>query len=203
MKGTQTVSDSKTLFHESFPFVIPSLYKRIVDEMLVELNLLNHQKDFFQEDFFFIGLTETFKNFTKGYKPEDHLDNLFEALCKSTNFNPDEVKESSKKGLKKYQDKSINEIIDLISNNKKLHYSRLLILGIYKVSTLAKDYEDNEDLSKIKVIQELIDKLGLSKERAGKDISLYKSNIKRFEQAKELLKETISEEREKRDKDKK
>ena len=42
LKEKLTVSDSKKLFHEQFPFVIPGLYKRIVDEMLVELNLLNH-----------------------------------------------------------------------------------------------------------------------------------------------------------------
>ena len=45
VKEKLTVSDSKALFHEEFPFVIPSLYKRIVDEMLVELNLLNNQTE--------------------------------------------------------------------------------------------------------------------------------------------------------------
>ena len=49
MKEKLTVSDSKKLFHEQFPYVIPGLYKRIVDEMLVELNLLNHQNDFKQD----------------------------------------------------------------------------------------------------------------------------------------------------------
>ena len=49
VKEKLTVSDSKALFHEEFPFVIPSLYKRIVDEMLVELNLLNSQAEFIQE----------------------------------------------------------------------------------------------------------------------------------------------------------
>ena len=66
--------------------VIPGLYKRIVDEMLVELNLLNHQKEFKQDLLFCIGLTETFKELTKGYKPEKHLDLLFDSLCSSTNF---------------------------------------------------------------------------------------------------------------------
>ena len=48
LKEKLTVSDSKKLFHEQFPYVIPGLYKRIVDEMLVELNLLNHQNEFTQ-----------------------------------------------------------------------------------------------------------------------------------------------------------
>ena len=53
LKEKLTVSDSKKLFHELFPYVIPGLYKRIVDEMIVELNLLNHQNEFAQ-DFFIL-----------------------------------------------------------------------------------------------------------------------------------------------------
>ena len=33
---------------------IPGLYKRIVDEMIVELNLLNHQNEFNQDYLFYI-----------------------------------------------------------------------------------------------------------------------------------------------------
>ena len=66
LKEKLTVSDSKKLYHEKFPYVIPGLYKRIVDEMLVELNLLNHQKEFDQDKIFCIGLTETFKELMKG-----------------------------------------------------------------------------------------------------------------------------------------
>ena len=78
MKEKLTVSDSKKLFHEQFTFVIPGLYKRIVDEMLVELNLLNHQSEFSLDFLFCVGLTETFKVLMKGYKPEKHLNLLFE-----------------------------------------------------------------------------------------------------------------------------
>ena len=68
LKEKLTVSDSKKLFHEKFPYVIPGLYKRIVDEILVELNLLNHQNEFTQEYLFCIGLTETFKELMKYLK---------------------------------------------------------------------------------------------------------------------------------------
>ena len=95
MKEKLTVSDSKKLFHEKFPYVIPGLYKKIVDEMLVELNLLNHQNEFKQDYLFCVGLTETFKELTKGYKPEKHLDLLFESLCNSTNFGGKQIKEIS------------------------------------------------------------------------------------------------------------
>ena len=69
LKEKLTVSDSKKLFHEQFPYVIPGLYKKFVDEMLVELNLLHHQNEFKQDYLFCIGLTETFRELLKGYNP--------------------------------------------------------------------------------------------------------------------------------------
>ena len=133
LKEKLTVSDSKKLFHEKFPYVIPGLYKRIVDEMLVELNLLNHQNEFTQDYLFCVGLTETFKELTKGYKPEKHLDLLFESLCSSTNFEAKEINEISKKSQKELVDQTSKDILKLLveKNNSKLYPSRILNLGIY------------------------------------------------------------------------
>ena len=133
LKEKLTVSDSKKLFHEQFPYVIPGLYKRIVDEMLVELNLLNHQNEFAQDYLFCIGLTETYKELTKGYKPERHLDLLFESLCSSTNFEAKEINEISQKSQKEFQDKTSKDIMKLLKekSNSKLYPSRILNLGIY------------------------------------------------------------------------
>ena len=114
LKEKLTVSDSKKLFHEKFPYVIPGLYKRIVDEMLVELNLLNHQNEFTQDYLFCVGLTETFKELMKGYEPQKHLDPLFESLCASTNFESKEIKEISKISQKEFKDKSAEEIYKLL-----------------------------------------------------------------------------------------
>ena len=114
LKEKLTVSDSKKLFHENFPFVIPGLYKRIVDEMLVELNLLDHQNEFTQNYLFCVGLTETFKELMNGYKPEKHLDPLFESLCSCTNFEAKEINEISQKSQKEFKNKTSNEILKLL-----------------------------------------------------------------------------------------
>merc|ERR1711907_144406 len=189
LKENLTVSDSKTLFHDQFPFVIPGLYKRIVDEMLVELNLLNHQSEFTLDCYFCVGLTEIFNELTEGYEPHEHVKNLFRALCKSTNFKNDEIIEISNKTINEHQNKSLEEIF---------------MLGIYKILTKANDFKDNEDITKIKIISELAEKLELPLTRAEKDISIYKTSIKRLFQARELLKETVLADRKKReDKNKK
>ena len=191
LKEKLTVSDSKKLFHEQFPYVIPGLYKRIVDEMLVELNLLNHQNEFEQNDLFCIGLTETFKELTKDYKPEEHLVLLFESLCNSSNFEPSKIKQISKKTLEEYKEKSLKEISILLKekHTSNLYSSRILNLGIYSIISKATDFLEIKDSEQNKIISEVIDKLNLSVSKAEKDIGIYKSSIKKMEQAKELLKE--------------
>ncbi len=191
LKEKLTVSDSKKLFHEQFPYVIPGLYKRIVDEMLVELNLLNHQNEFIQDDLFCVGLTETFKELTKGYKPEEHLVVLFESLCNSSNFEPKIIKEASKKTLEGYKDKSLKEISILLKqkSDTNLYSSRILNLGIYLIIANATDFKDIKDSEKNKIISDIINKLNLSFNKAEKDIGIYKSSIIKMEQAKELLQE--------------
>ena len=191
LKEKLTVSDSKKLFHEQFPYVIPGLYKRIVDEMLVELNLLNHQNEFIQDDLFCVGLTETFKELTKGYKPDEHLMLLFESLCKSSNFEPKKIKEISKKTIEEYKDKSLKEISIILieKSSSNLYSSRLLNLGIYLIISNATDFKDIKDSEKNKTISDIFDKLNLSFNKAEKDIGIYKNILIRMEQAKELLQE--------------
>ena len=191
LKEKLTVSDSKKLFHEKFPYVIPGLYKRIVDEMLVELNLLNHQNEFTQDYLFCVGLTETFKELMKGYKPEKHLDLLFESLCSSSNFEAKEINEISQKSLKEFKDKTSKDILKLLveKNNSKLYPSRILNLGIYILITKSQDLKEINESDTHKMTSDIFEKLKLSPNKAEKDIGIYKSTISKMEQAKELIEE--------------
>ena len=191
LKEKLTVSDSKKLFHEQFPFVIPGLYKRIVDEMLVELNLLNHQNEFTQDYLFCIGLTETFKELTKGYKPEIHLDALFESLCSSTNFEAKEIKKISQKSQEEFNDKSSKDILKLLKekNNKKFYPSRMVNLGMYTLISNAHDVKGGNEAEINKTISNIFEDLNLSFNKAEKDIGIFRSTLSKMEQAKELIEE--------------
>ena len=179
LKEKLTVSDSKKLFHEKFPYVIPGLYKKIVDEMLVELNLLNHQNEFSQDYLFCIGLTETFKELMKGYQPENHLDLLFESLCSSTNFEAKEINEISQKSQKEFKDKTSSDIVKLLikKSNSKPYASRILNLGIYILISNSQDFKEKNESDKNKMISEIFEKLSLSANKGEKDIGIYKSSI--------------------------
>jgi len=191
LKEKLTVSDSKKLFHQKFPYVIPGLYKRIVDEMLVELNLLNHQNEFTQDYLFCVGLTETFKELMKGYKPEKHLDLLFESLCSSSNFEAKEINEISKKSQIELKDKTSKDILELLveKSNSKLYPSRILNLGIYILISNSQDFQEKNESDKNKMTSDIFEKLSLSANKAEKDIGIYKSSISKMEQAKELIEE--------------
>ncbi len=191
LKEKLTVSDSKKLFHEQFPYVIPGLYKRIVDEMLVELNLLNHQNEFKQDFLFSIGLTETFKELMKGYKPEKRLDLLFESLCSSTNFEAKVIQENSQKSQKEFKNKSSKDILKILDEkiNSKIYPSRMLNLGIYLLISDSQDFQEKNEAEKNKIIVDTFKKLNLSFDKAEKDIGIYKSSITKMEQAKELIQE--------------
>ncbi|WP_032524284.1 photosystem II biogenesis protein Psp29 [Prochlorococcus marinus] len=191
LKEKLTVSDSKKLFHEQFPYVIPGLYKRIVDEMLVELNLLNHQNEFTQDYLFCVGLTETFKELTKGYKPEKHLDLLFDSLCSSTNFEAKEINQISQKSQIEFKDKSSKDILKLLKekSDSKLYPSRILNLGVYILVSNSQDFKLKNESEINKLISDIFENLKLSTNKAEKDIGIYKSSISKMEQAKELIEE--------------
>ena len=191
LKEKLTVSDSKKLFHEQFPYVIPGLYKRIVDEMLVELNLLNHQKEFTKDYLFCIGLTETFRELMKGYKPEKHLDLLFESLCISTNFEETEIKEMSQKSQEEFKDKTIKDLLNIFKekSNSKLYPSRMLNLGVYTLISNSQDFTGKNESEQNKIISNVFENLNLSTTKAEKDIGIYKSTISKMKQAKELIEE--------------
>ena len=202
LKEKLTVSDSKKLFHEKFPYVIPGLYKRIVDEMLVELNLLNHQNEFSQDYLFCIGLTETFKELMKGYQPEKHLDLLFESLCSSTNFDAKEINEISQKSQKEFKNKTSKDILNLLKekNSSKLYPSRILNLAIYILISNSQDLKEKEESETNKMISDIFEKLNLSANKAEKDIGIYKSSISKMEQAKELINELRTKDKKKEQK---
>ena len=186
-----TVSDSKKLFHEKFPYVIPGLYKTIVDELLVELNLLSHQSDFSLDYLFCFGLTEIFKELMKDYNPEEHLDLLFDSLCSSSNFDSKKIKETSKKSLQDLKNKSSKDIQNLLKdkNSTNLYPSRILNLGVYISIGKSTDFEGNSESKKNKIISDIFVNLNLPVKKAEKEIGIYKASIKKMAQAKELLEE--------------
>ena len=187
-----TISDSKSDFHKEFPYVIPPIYRKLADELLVELHLLSHQKNFKKTAIFAKGLKEIFNKFTSGYKPSEHINQLFNAICNCNGFDPNEINTLSEKLFKKAKSitkDNLNEFILKIKDENKEYdyYSRINAIGIYElVNELAfnKGLKEEEINIEINNVSEL---LGYESSRVEKDISLYKSNIEKMKQALEII----------------
>ena len=199
----QTIADSKRAFHQAFPHVIAPLYRRVSDELLVELHLLSHQAEFNTTPLFAVGLDKVFTTFTKGYRPEGHPDRLFEAICSSNGFDANALKQEASQ-LRDAASASAMEGVTALLSQQRLpdgsHYSRMMAIGLLSVLESARGSQDSpDDQALVKQAVDLCADLNLPAERVEKDLNLFASNSERMKQAVELMEETLASDRRKRE----
>ncbi len=187
-----TISDSKSDFHKEFPYVIPPIYRKLADELLVELHLLSHQKNFKKDSIFATGLKEIFSTFTNGYKPSDHITKLFDAICNCNGFNPTEINISSEELVgkaKSFTKEDLNDFLSKLKSDKNTsnYYSRINAIGIYKLVIEIPSFKNASETDLNNEINNISELLGYQYSRVEKDISMYKSNIEKMKQALEII----------------
>ena len=196
MGELNTISSSKEAFYKEFPYVIPHVYRRISDEILVELHLLSHQKGFEADKIFAVGLTSAFNQLTLEYEPKQHVSLLFKALCNCNNIDPNritslsEITITSNKGLTRKQiencindKKESNSLFPL----KNKVYTRITVIGLLSIiSEVFKDETKKESTKEATI--KIATNLGLSKDRVEKDIDIYQLNLDKIKQSLELIK---------------
>lgn len=211
-----TVSDSKRAFHGAFPFVISPLYRRMVDELLVELHLLSRQKGFQTDPLFAVGLVQIFDGFSRGYKPERHLEPLFEALCSSSGYDARQLRQLRDSTIAAIGPHSVDEVrmwiekqgegappplADALRSVKRedFHYSRLMAVGLLTLLEKARGAEALDPQALRQSAHEIGESMGLLKDRLDKDLGLYATNLEKMAQAVELMEETVAAERRRRE----
>ena len=185
-----TISDSKSDFHKEFPYVIPPIYRKLADELLVELHLLSHQKNFKNDGIFATGLKELFSKFTKGYKPSEHVTKLFDAICNCNGFNPLEINSSAEQLINKAKGFTKEELTDFLSKQKnkdRNYYSRINAIGIFKLVSEMTSFKDAKEEDFNNEITNISKLLGYQYSRVEKDISMYKANIEKMKQVLEII----------------
>jgi photosystem II biogenesis protein Psp29 len=211
-----TVSDSKRVFHGAFPHVIAPLYRRMVDELLVELHLLSRQKGFVNDPLFAVGLVQVFDGFSRGYRPEKHREPLFRALCASAGFDADGLRrqrDSAVAAMGQHSVEAVRQWIDrqgegapapvaaaLASIRRPdFHYSRLMAVGLLSLLEQAQGADAMDPQALRQSAHELGEAMGLLRERVDKDLGLYASNLEKMAQAVELMEETVAADRRRRE----
>ena len=216
MGASLTVADSKRAFHTAFPHVIAPLYRRLVDELLVELHLLSHQQGFQADGLFAVGLTQVFDSFSQGYRPEQQREPLFNALCAANGFEGPALRTQAEQARSGVGHHSLDEVKGWLSNcgegapapiagllqgvvRPDFHYSRLVAVGLLSLLQSAQGADALEPQALRSAAHEIGEAMGLIKDRVDKDLSLYAGNIEKMSQAVELMEETVAAERRRRE----
>ncbi|MDX2256640.1 MAG: photosystem II biogenesis protein Psp29 [Pseudanabaenaceae cyanobacterium bins.39] len=216
MNTVRTVSDTKKDFYLAFPKPVNQVYRRVVDELLVEIHLLKVNQTFVYDPIFALGVATTFDRFTVGYKPETDRFAIFHALCSSLQFDSDRIRQDADAMLEiaKKSPDEVKALLTALEFNANLEplssqfreiaakenfkYSRLFGVGLYAMLEVCcpeaiADHSQREDL--IKLVGE---KLNFGSDRLLKDIDLYRSNLDKIEQARQMIADMVEAERKKR-----
>ncbi|MFM9047082.1 MAG: photosystem II biogenesis protein Psp29 [Cyanobium sp.] len=207
-----TVADSKRAFHAAFPHVISPLYRRLVDELLVELHLLSKQKGFQADPLFALGLVQVFDMGTRGYRPADQIPELFQALCASCGMDASSLRTQRDQAIASMGQHSVEQVKtwidhqgegapdllrDALANVRRsdFHYSRLMAVGLLTLLEEAGGSDSMEPQALRQFAQDTAASMGLLKDRVDKDLALYANNLEKLAQAVELMEETVAADR--------
>ena len=216
MNTVRTVSDTKKDFYLAFPKPVNQVYRRVVDELLVEMHLLKVNQTFVYDSIFALGVVTTFDRFTMGYKPETDRFAIFHALCSALQFDSDRIRQDAAtlsdlatqspeavKSLLTTLDSGINleplyGQLQTISKIENFKYSRLLGVGLYALLEIS-DPDTIADNAKREEIVKLVgETLKFGSDRLLKDIDLYRSNLDKIEQGRQMIADMVEAERKKR-----
>jgi photosystem II biogenesis protein Psp29 len=196
--------------------VIAPLYRRLVDELLVELHLLSRQRGFQSDPLFASGLIQVFDSFARGYRPDGQREELLAALCSASGFDAAALRRQRDAAVAAIGQHSVSEVEQWIQEQGKgapeplgtalanirrpdFHYSRLMAVGLLSLLEQAQGADGMDPANLRRYAHDLGEAMGLLRDRLDKDLSLYAGNLEKMAQAVELMEETVAAERRKRE----
>lgn len=211
MNSVRTISATKAAFFSTYSRPVNSIYRRIVEELLVELHLVTVNSQFVYDPFFALGLITVYDTLLDAYQPEDQRELIFTALCKALQLKPEVLRQDAKRlldllktgdptlRLKLLQQNpeaedlgGIRAILDRIGTTKEFAYSRVLVLGLYTAfeAVALSLHPDLEERTQ-RFIEDVGQPLHFSAERMKKDLDLYRSSLERMKQARAVMEEMV------------
>ncbi|MEL6262587.1 MAG: photosystem II biogenesis protein Psp29 [Cyanobacteria bacterium J06626_6] len=217
MNNVRTVSDTKRAFYSQHTRPISAIYRRVVEELMVEMHLLLVNVDFNYDALYALGVVSTYDRFMSGYEPERDRDSIYQAIVQAVEADPAQYRRDAEAALSAAKAiislDSFKSLVDeakgsadgnilqsglhQVINNPKFKYSRLFAVGLYNVieaidEAVLQDKEKREAL-----MGELADTLGLNTDLLKKDVDLYRSNLEKMAQAQAVMKDMIEAEKKK------
>ncbi|WP_181280505.1 photosystem II biogenesis protein Psp29 [Aphanothece hegewaldii] len=211
MDKVRTVSDSKRNFHTYHTRPINSVYRRVVEELLVELHLLSVNADFRYDPIYAVGVITSFERFMQGYRPEQDKPSIFSGICRSVGADPEQYRRDAEsliaaaKGLSLEnfltQSDSNNQIVstlNAIANSGQFKYSRLFAIGLYTLLVEAEPSITQDKEKRDQVLTKIAEILHLPNEKMQKDLDVYRGNLDKMDQLLTVIEDALEAERKKR-----
>jgi len=218
VSNVRTVSDTKRDFYNYHTRPINSIYRRVVEELMVEMHLLAVNVDFKYDPIYALGVVASFNRFMQGYRPERDKASIFNALCQAVGGNPQQYQDDAEKLKAAYGRLSGQELVDwfgsptplegaedihttvaAIADNPKFKYSRLFAIGLYTLLEQAAPDQVQDAKQSMAMLQQIGDTLHLPQEKLQKDLELYRSNLEKMAQAQVVMEDAIKADRKKRE----
>ncbi len=218
-KHVRTVSDTKRAFYSYHARPINSVYRRVVEELLVEMHLLSVNADFQSDPIYYLGVVTSFERLMQGYRPEKDKESIFNALCQSVGDDPQVYRKQAGSLLALAQNKSSEELVAWLSNptvtentesiaepirkiaqNAHFKYSRLFAVGLYTLFEEADAEIFKQEDKRNEILNRLAENLNLPGEKMKKDIDLYRSNLEKMDQLLSVLEDVLQASRKQKEK---
>ena len=218
MNNFRTVSDTKRTFYSRHTRPINTIYRRVVEELMVEMHLLSVNVDFSYNSIYALGVVTTFDRFMQGYQPSKDLVSIFNAIICAVEQDPHVYRQDAAK-LKAIansfsvkdliawcsqttpldQDTNLQAELQAIAQNPNFKYSRLLAIGLFSLLELSDPEFVKDETQRNQAITVIAQGLKLSDDKLNKDLDLYRSNLDKMEQALIVMADMLAADRKKRD----
>jgi photosystem II biogenesis protein Psp29 len=218
VNNVRTVSDTKRSFYTLHTRPINSIYRRVVEELMVEMHLLGVNADFRYDPIFGLGVFTSFHRFMLGYRPEADITPIFNAICQALQDDAERYRKDAERlvavagqltvkdlGQWLNQAYSVTDAGDIqaqiaaIAQNPKFKYSRLFAIGLFTLLETADAELVKEEAARTAAIQQICTVLNLSEEKVQKDLELYRNNVEKMNQVRIVMEDTLKADRKKRD----
>jgi photosystem II biogenesis protein Psp29 len=189
------------------------VYRRVVEELMVEIHLLRVNQDFRYDPIFALGVVSTFDRFMEGYEPATDRDSIFNALCRAEEIDPAQFRADAQMAQASVQGRNNEDLktwveqsaasggADLagtlynIAHNATFKYSRLFAIGLYVLLETVDADLVSEEAKLNEMVEQLSVPLNVSASKIQKDLELYRSNLDKLQQARKAMAEFIEGER--------
>jgi photosystem II biogenesis protein Psp29 len=216
VSNVRTVSDTKRAFYTLHTRPINSFYRRVVDELIVEMHLLSVNADFRYDPVYGLGVVTAFDRFMQGYRPEQDKVSIFNAICQSLEQDAQKYRQDAEQLRSEAITLSVDDFLSRvkqlntenagglfgylrsIAEQPAFKYSRLFAIGLYTLLEIMSPDVVKDETKRNNALTTLADALNISFDKIQKDLELYRSNLDKLAQAQQVMSDILEADRKKK-----